>query len=228
MTLVDRANYVPSVARRSAYQDAPQSIGYNATISAPHMHAFAAELLLPYLNHGCSVMDVGSGSGYLLATLHHLVPRTGCNTHIVGVEHIQELVRESIENLKRDGLGRELENGRIVAIQGDGRKGCSEFAPYSAIHVGAAAPCIPETLIQQLASPGRLIVPVECPTGNYQYVGTLYINIRDLYQIDKDVNGNVEKTILFGVMVCILMADSPVCSPDQCRGTMVHVAHTFL
>jgi len=115
-------------------------------------------------------MDVGSGSGYLLATLHHLLPPSDRKTHIVGVEHIQELVSASIENLKRDGLERELGNGRIVAMQGDGRKGCPEFAPYSAIHVGAAAPCIPETLVQQLASPGRLIVPVDRPTGNYQYV----------------------------------------------------------
>lgn len=170
MTLIDRANYVPSVARRSAYEDAPQGIGYNATISAPHMHAFAAELLLPYLNHGCSVMDVGSGSGYLLALLNYLVPRTSRNTRIVGVEHIKELASASIDNLKRDGLGRELENGRIGVIHGDGRNGCSEFAPYSAIHVGAAAPCIPVTLIQQLGSPGRLIVPVDRPAGNYQYV----------------------------------------------------------
>lgn len=170
MKLVDRANYVPSVARRYAYQDAPQSIGYNATISAPHMHAFAAELLLPYLSQGCSVMDVGSGSGYLLAILHHLLPPSDRKTHIVGVEHMQELVSASVENLKCDGLERELKNGRIVAIQGDGRKGCPEYAPYSAIHVGAAAPCIPEALVQQLASPGRLIVPVDHPTGNYQYV----------------------------------------------------------
>ena len=83
---------------------------------------------------------------------------------------MQELVSASVENLKCDGLERELKNGRIVAIQGDGRKGCPEYAPYSAIHVGAAAPCIPEALVQQLASPGRLIVPVDHPTGNYQYV----------------------------------------------------------
>jgi protein-L-isoaspartate(D-aspartate) O-methyltransferase len=59
MTRVDRANFVPFSSRRDAYTDAPQSIGYGATVSAPHMHAHAAEALLPYLEKGNKVLDVG-------------------------------------------------------------------------------------------------------------------------------------------------------------------------
>ena len=66
MNKVDRKNYVPNGS--SAYEDSPQPIGYGATISAPHMHAHAAENLLSFLPaadfKGGAILDVGSGSGY--------------------------------------------------------------------------------------------------------------------------------------------------------------------
>jgi len=121
-------------------------IGHGATISAPHMvkipllhtiilsnpsrfylfikHAYAAEHLLPYLNPGSKVLDVGSGSGYLVAVLHHLVSPGG---KVVGIDHIQELVDWSKDNLRRDGLGPALDNGEITMIAGDGRQGFLEI-----------------------------------------------------------------------------------------------------
>jgi protein-L-isoaspartate(D-aspartate) O-methyltransferase len=66
---VDRAHFSPT----EPYADAPQRIGYDATISAPHMHASASEALLEFLNPGSKVLDVGCGSGYLTAVLAHLV-----------------------------------------------------------------------------------------------------------------------------------------------------------
>ncbi|KAG6830776.1 hypothetical protein H0H93_013956, partial [Arthromyces matolae] len=88
MSKVDRANYVrnPSMA----YEDSPQPIGYAATISAPHMHAYAASHMLPYLKPGARVLDIGSGSGYLTAVLYHLVGPTGT---VVGIEHVDELTQ---------------------------------------------------------------------------------------------------------------------------------------
>jgi protein-L-isoaspartate(D-aspartate) O-methyltransferase len=65
-------------------------------------------------------LDVGSGSGYLVAVLHHLVSPGG---KVVGIEHIPQLVDESIGNLKKDGLGRALETGEVVMVSGDGRLG---------------------------------------------------------------------------------------------------------
>ncbi|TFK73434.1 Pcmt1-prov protein [Pluteus cervinus] len=201
MSSVDRANYVRD--RSSAYLDSPQSIGYGATISAPHMHAYASEHLLPYLHPGAKILDVGSGSGYLAAVFHHLVspPAGGINSSpntpstlsaptpkgkVVGIEHIPELVDWSKENLKADGLGEKIENGEIRIIVGDGRLGFPEEGPYDAIHVGAAAPSVPDALIAQLASPGRMFIPV----GTYaQYV----------MHIDKDVNGNVTQSKVMGV-----------------------------
>ena len=61
MLQVDRADFTGQYP----YADHPQSINYNATISAPHMHAYALEYLSDYLKPGNHVLDVGSGSGYL-------------------------------------------------------------------------------------------------------------------------------------------------------------------
>ncbi|KAG2136705.1 protein-L-isoaspartate O-methyltransferase [Suillus clintonianus] len=181
MTKVDRANYV--MRKSEAYEDSPQPIGHGATISAPHMHAHAIEHLLDYLGPGKRVLDVGSGSGYLCAVLHHLVP----GGIVVGIDHIPELVDWSRDNLRKDGLGPALDKGEIVMVTGDGRQGYSDLAPYDAIHVGAAAPTIPQQLVDQLKGPGRMFIPV----------GTF---AQQIVQVDKDEKGNVTKKNLMGVM----------------------------
>ncbi|EGO03931.1 hypothetical protein SERLA73DRAFT_175629 [Serpula lacrymans var. lacrymans S7.3] len=184
MAKVDRANYVTHKA--DAYQDSPQPIGHGATISAPHMHAHATEHLLPFLQPGSKVLDVGSGSGYLAAVLHHLVSPEGVQGKVVGIDHIPELVEWSILNLKKDGLAEALQDKRIEVIAGDGRQGYASGGPYDAIHVGAAAPTLPTALVEQLASPGRMFIPV----GSYT---------QQIIQVDKDANGKVTKKELMGV-----------------------------
>jgi len=79
--------------------------------------------MLPYIRPGSKVLDVGSGSGYLVAVLHQLVGPTG---KVVGIDHIQELVDWSIDNLNADGLGDAMKNGQITMIAGDGRQGYVE------------------------------------------------------------------------------------------------------
>ncbi|CCF52425.1 hypothetical protein NDA11_002012 [Ustilago hordei] len=188
MSLVDRANYVrtPSLA----YQDSPQRIGYGATISAPHMHAHAAENLLPFLRPDCKVLDVGSGSGYTLAIFHHLTTCTGAGK-VLGIDHIQGLVDQANSNLAKDGLGEAMEEGKVVNLCGDGRKGMESEAPFDAIHVGAAAPGIPEALLEQLKAPGRMFIPVEEQDGSGK---------QNIYQVDKGEDGEVRKKKICGVM----------------------------
>ena len=84
MKQVDRADFYPLNPER-AYEDCPQTIGYNVTISAPHMHAFCLEWLKDVLKPGGRVLDVGSGSGYLCAAFYEMMDRQGT---VVGIEHI--------------------------------------------------------------------------------------------------------------------------------------------
>ncbi|GES88411.1 protein-L-isoaspartate(D-aspartate) O-methyltransferase-like isoform X1 [Rhizophagus clarus] len=179
MKTVDRRKYVS----QSPYRDSPQQIGYGATISAPHMHAHALENLEPFLQPGMKVLDIGCGSGYLTACLAEMVGPEG---KVVGIEHIKELVDMSRKNIQKD-RPELLESQRVILVHGDGREGYLEEAPYDCIHVGAAAEKTPHALINQLKAPGRLFIPV----GGYdQYI----------YQIDKDVNGNVTHKKVMGVM----------------------------
>lgn len=180
MKAVDRANYCP----HNPYMDSPQGIGYQATISAPHMHAHALELLKDHLKEGATVLDVGSGSGYLTACFAHMIGPTGC---AVGIEHIDQLTEQAKKNVKRDSPDL-LTSERVILITGDGRKGYPEKAPYDAMHVGAAAGTVPEALHEQLKPGGRLIVPVG-PEYGMQY----------LEQHDKLEDGTMKISKLMGV-----------------------------
>jgi protein-L-isoaspartate(D-aspartate) O-methyltransferase len=132
------------------------SVGYNVTISAPHMHAHALEMLRDKLIPGARVLDVGSGSGYLTACMARLVQPGG---KAIGIEHIPELVQLSMKNISKNARSL-LDDGTLEIVLGDGRLGYSQDGPYDAIHVGAAAPNRPKELIEQLKPGGRLVVPV--------------------------------------------------------------------
>ncbi|XP_059617241.1 protein-L-isoaspartate(D-aspartate) O-methyltransferase [Phlebotomus argentipes] len=182
----DRKFYCPN----NSYMDAPQTIGCGVTISAPHMHAYALELLSNHVRPGSRVLDVGSGSGYLTACFaRYLKAQADLGSGlVVGIEHQPKLVELSLKNIRSDDASL-LESGVIKIVEGDGRLGCPEHAPYDAIHVGAAAPETPTELITQLNNGGRLVVPVGPALGS-QY----------LEQYDKDASGTVTKTRLMGVM----------------------------
>ncbi|KAI9569452.1 protein-L-isoaspartate O-methyltransferase [Boletus coccyginus] len=187
MSRVDRANFV--VKRSQAYEDSPQSIGHGATISAPHMHAHALENLLPFLHPGATVLDVGSGSGYLCAVLHNLVSPSQLGApqgKVVGIDHIPELVEWSKCNMIDNELGPALNEGRILVVTGDGREGYPASGPYDAIHVGAASEKLPQALVDQLKAPGRMFIPV----------GT---HIQAIWQVEKDAKGRVTKKELMDV-----------------------------
>ncbi|GAQ83185.1 Protein-L-isoaspartate(D-aspartate) O-methyltransferase [Klebsormidium nitens] len=158
MREVDRGLFVPP--SEDAYQDAPQPIGFNATISAPHMHAHCLELLENHLKPGARALDVGSGTGYLTACMGLMVKDEGGK--VVGVEHIKELTEKSKQNVHNSAAGPLLEQGVIELHTGDGRKGWPPHALYDAIHVGAAAEDTPKELLNQLKPGGRLV----CPVGN--------------------------------------------------------------
>jgi protein-L-isoaspartate(D-aspartate) O-methyltransferase len=131
-------------------------VGYNVTISAPHMHAYALEMLRDKLVPGARVLDVGSGSGYLTVCMARLVQPGG---KAIGIEHISQLVDLSLINISKNSRSL-LDDGTLQIVLGDGRLGYPQGGPYDAIHVGAAAPSRPVELIEQLKPGGRLVVPV--------------------------------------------------------------------
>ncbi|XP_039179806.1 protein-L-isoaspartate(D-aspartate) O-methyltransferase-like isoform X2 [Crotalus tigris] len=181
MLATDRAHYT----NYYPYMDSPQSIGYKATISAPHMHAHALELLKDQLVEGAKALDVGSGSGYLTACFARMVGSTG---KAIGIEHIEELVHESLRNVRKDDPTL-LSSGRVKLLVGDGRNGYPEEAPYDAIHVGAAAPTVPMELLNELKPGGRLILPVGPENGN-----------QVMMQFDKTMDGEIVEKQLMGVI----------------------------
>jgi protein-L-isoaspartate(D-aspartate) O-methyltransferase len=175
MEQVDRGLFVPP--NDDPYVDSPVPIGYNATISAPHMHASCLELLLDHLQPGMHALDVGAGTGYLTAIFSLLVGESG---RAVGVEHIPELTDKAIENIKKSKAADLLASGCLTLLTGDGREGCPQHAPYNAIHVGAAALEVPRALIDQLKPGGRMVIPV----------GDVF---QDLMVIDKDMQGQLKE-----------------------------------
>lgn len=180
MLEVDRADFTDS----NPYEDCPQSINYAATISAPHMHAYALECLKDFLKPGNTVLDVGFGSGYLCAAFSKMMDDKGV---VVGIEHIPELVELGRKNLEKS-YGNLLKEDKIILVSGDGRQGCEKYAKYDCIHVGASADVIHEDLINQLKNNGRLVIPVGKQTE------TQYINI-----VDKDENGKITVVKHLGV-----------------------------
>ncbi|CAM9740124.1 unnamed protein product [Ectocarpus sp. 4 AP-2014] len=170
METTDRGFYTP----QDAYEDRQEGgereinpIGFRATISAPHMHAHALEVLSPAIPmDGGRVLDVGVGSGYLAAALSRMV---GAGGVVYGLDYIQQLVGLSRMNLDKDDSTM-LSSGRVVLKTADGWRGWPENGPYDAIHVGAAAESIPLDLVAQLKVGGRMVVPVGPPSETQMLV----------------------------------------------------------
>ncbi|CAI7600555.1 unnamed protein product [Penicillium pancosmium] len=204
---VDRAHYAPS----RPYSDSPQPIGHGATISAPHMHGHACEYLIDHLYPGARVLDIGSGSGYLTHVLANLVtgPDTSDKGQVIGIDHIHELVELAKDNMDKSPEGRSLqESGKVKFVKGDGRLGWKEEAPYNAIHVGAAAESLHPVLIEQLAAPGRLFIPVESDPNDDE--GSLLGGIGGQYiwVVDKRKDGSIFKDKVFQVRY-VPLTDAP-------------------
>ena len=146
MLRVPRHLFVAEAMAAQAYSDSPLPIGEKQTISQPYMVALMSELLR--LAGGEKVLEIGTGSGYQAAILSTLGAR------VYTVERHRPLALQARRVL--DGLGMLNVNLKI----GDGSDGWPEEAPFDAIMVTAGAPEIPQNLLSQLATGGRLVIPV--------------------------------------------------------------------
>ena len=146
MRRVPRHWFVPPGEEDLAYEDRPVPIGYGQTMSQPYIVARMTELL--NLRGDEKVLEIGTGSGYQAAILGLLA------REVHTVERIPELAEQARKRLARLGL----ENVHVHI--GDGTLGWPEHAPYDAILVTAAAPEVPQPLLEQLADGGRLVIPI--------------------------------------------------------------------
>jgi protein-L-isoaspartate(D-aspartate) O-methyltransferase len=148
MGRVPRERFVPEESREYAYEDTPLHLGQGQTISAPSMVAIMCDIL--DVRPGDKVLDVGTGWGYHAAILS-LLSSPGT---VYSIERIPELADRARQVLDEPGYD------NVKVITGDGSEGVPEYAPYDRINVAAAAPKLPETLADELAEGGRMVVPV--------------------------------------------------------------------
>ena len=146
MRKVPRHLFLPEEAHKYAYVDSPIRIGSGQTISQPYIVAFMTELLKVQPSH--RVLDVGTGSGYQAAILGELAD------DVHSIERHPELAESAAERL--DALGYH----NVHVHVGDGTQGYPPAAPYDRVIVAAAAPSVPDSLLEQLAEGGRLVLPV--------------------------------------------------------------------
>ena len=147
-----------------AYQDKPFPIGSGQTISQPYTVAFQTELLV--LKKGEKVLEIGTGSGYQACVLVEM------GAKVFSVERQKKLYDRTRNLLPKVGY-------RPRLFYGDGYKGLPTFAPFDKILITAAAPEIPDELIQQLKPGGRLVIPV----GSSE--------IQQMLSIDKESDGSL-------------------------------------
>ena len=138
--------FVPERQRKNAYEDEPLPIGLGQTISQPYMVARMTELLR--LSGTETVLEIGTGSGYQAAVLGRLAAR------VWTVERHAELAKRAEQVLL------DLGYDNIEVVVGDGTVGLPDAAPFDAVIVTAAAPCVPEALREQLAVGGLMVIPV--------------------------------------------------------------------
>ncbi len=143
---VPRHKFVPDGCVQEAYEDHPLPIGEGQTISQPYIVALMTQAL--ELKGDEKVLEVGTGSGYQAAILAGLVKE------VYTIEKEESLLRKAETVLEEEGCN------NISFKCGDGTLGWKEKSPFDAIIVTAAAPHVPESLKEQLADGGRLVIPV--------------------------------------------------------------------
>ncbi len=146
MMAVPRHLFVDKGLESKAYGDHPLPIGSGQTISQPFIVALMTQSL--QLTGDETVLEIGTGSGYQAAILSRICRK------VYTVERIPALLSESrkvFDKLRYNNIQTKLDDGTL---------GWPEYGSYDAIIVTAGGPKIPDPLIDQLADPGRLVIPV--------------------------------------------------------------------
>jgi protein-L-isoaspartate(D-aspartate) O-methyltransferase len=143
---VPRDAFVPAAFRDQAWENVALPIGQAQTISQPLVVALMTQALEVGERH--KVLEIGTGSGYQAAILAKLCRR------VFTVERHRALLREAEKRFA------ELKLHNVTTRFGDGSKGWPEQQPFDRIIVTAAAPAVPQVLIDSLTEGGILVAPV--------------------------------------------------------------------
>jgi len=147
MSTMPRHLFIEPALKNRAYDDDALPIGFSQTISSPYIVAKMTQLLIEEDNMG-KVLEIGTGCGYQTAILAKLF------THVTTIERIKPLQQ------KTENLLKKLEYKNIKFVYGDGFDGYHANAPYDAIIMTASPSDIPEKLVSQLTSNGRMVLPL--------------------------------------------------------------------
>jgi protein-L-isoaspartate(D-aspartate) O-methyltransferase len=156
MDEVPRERFVDAGFLRSAYADQALPIACGQTISQPYVVAYMTEHLAVQPDH--RVLEVGTGSGYQAAVLSRLA------REVVTIERYRTLADQAQERLRALGYD------TVDVVVGDGFAGVPGRAPYDRIIVTAAAEIVPETLLDQLAENGVMILPLGSQNGSQHLI----------------------------------------------------------
>jgi protein-L-isoaspartate(D-aspartate) O-methyltransferase len=169
---IPRHVFLPEGVWNRAYEDAPIPIGYHQTASQPSLQALYLSILRPKDTE--RVLEIGTGSGYLTALLATMAER------VYSVERIRELSARARKALD------ELSFLNVALLVGDGTIGWRKYAPFEVIVVSAASPSIPKAFLDQLADPGRMLIPIGSKDA------------QDLVLVRKDGGGITEEPVQAG------------------------------
>ena len=186
LRVVDRAWF----CLNTPYFDAAIDIGCEVCISSPHMHVWALELSRDLFKEATSILDVGTGSGYLAAALAYL----SAQANVYGLEY-HEVLTQRAEQTLQIHVPQLAE--QITLITTDGEQGYLPGAPYDIIHVGFMCQGIPQALIDQLKPGGRLILPAAFEKRRSSYDHRLASG--EFTVVEKRKDGKVQR---YRIMPC--------------------------
>ena len=146
MNRLPRHQFVPEAIKHQAYKDNALPIASNQTISQPFIVARMTELLEAAPNS--RILEIGAGSGYQTAVLASLAGK------IFAIERIPNLATKAQERLQQLGFH------NVTLRCADGTNGWEVYSPFDGILVAAGSPEIPQPLLQQLKTGGRLVIPI--------------------------------------------------------------------
>lgn len=144
---VKRENFVSAKVKDQAYEDKPLLIGYKQTISQPY--TIATMLFLLDLKENQKVLEIGSGSGYVLALISKIIGKKG---KVYGVERIKQLSTKSQKTLSK--------YKNIKVYHKNGINGLKQHAGFERILISAGCRKIPKELFTQLKEKGLIVAPV--------------------------------------------------------------------